>query len=126
MNSVDFNEPAERARYTYRKNPMYDRSFQVLKWDEGFGEYVPFGDYTSVDESEAFDLLEKKVINLISALNERTNLVELGDQTGVKTYFHVSPVKSGDGKSKVIFYTNAGEGISKENAVFTFEGEIDE
>ncbi len=127
MNSIDdFNEPAVRPKYTYRQNPMYERSFQILRWDGEFNEYVPFGEYTVVDISEDHELSEKRVINLVSALNERRKLVDLGSETKSRTYFHAVPGKDEDGKSKVVFYTNTGEGISKENAVITFEGDIND
>ncbi len=126
MTNTDFNEPAERARYTYRQNPLYEKSFQVLKWDEGFNEYVPFGEYTVVDANEKYDLSEKRVMNLISALNDRQRLLDLGEETESKTLFHVVPGKLEDGRSKVVFYTNNGEGNSIENAVFIFEGDAND
>lgn len=126
MESTDFNETASRPKYSYRRNPLYGRAFQILKWNEAFSEYVPFGEYTVVDGSEDPELSEKRVINLISALNERKRLMELGKETKSQTLFHAVPGKDSDGRSKVVFYTNSGEGVSKENAVLIFEGDIDD
>jgi hypothetical protein len=126
MDNTDFNEPADRPKYTYRLNPLYEKSFQVMKWNDEFNEYVPFGDYTVVDDKEEHELSEKRVMNLVSALNERRRLMDLSEETKSKTYFHPVQGQDDDGKSRVIFYINTGEGASKENAVFTFEGGIDD
>ncbi len=124
--AVDFNEEAVRPKYSYRRNPVYDRSFQILRWMETSNDYVAFGDYVVVDENEDLELSEKRVMNLISALNERRKLMDLGAETKSRTYYNVKQDKDEYGRSKVVFYTNTGEGVSKENAVFTFEGEVDD
>jgi hypothetical protein len=126
MDTGEFNEQGTHARYTYRQNPMYERSFQILKWDETCGEHLPFGEYTLLDDSEKFSLSEKKVINLVSALNNRRRLIDLGEEAGSRTLYRVVPGKDEKGRSRVVFYTHDGESASKENAIFIFEGDIDD
>lgn len=126
MSNTDIEEAASRPKYSSRRNPMHERSFQILRWNEEYYEYVPFGDYTVVDENEDPELSEKRVMNLISAFNERRNLMELGGEMKSRSYFHIVPGKDKSGRTKVIFYTNTEGGVSKENAVFTFEGNADD
>ncbi len=122
--NMDFNEYTGKATFTYRRNPMHERSFQILKHDENSNQLLPFGEYTVLDNSEDPAFTEKKVINLVSMLNGRKKLVDLSGETDSRLLFHVPEKNEDDPMSKVIFYTYKAEGVSRENAVFTFEGEI--
>jgi hypothetical protein len=125
MQNADFNEGAVRPQFSYRPSPVHERSFMILYWDDMAGDYRPYGDYIVLDDAEERELSEKRVINLVGALNQRRNLIDLGEETKSRTHYHVQPGKDEQGRSKVVFYTYTGEGVSRENAVFTFEGDVE-
>lgn len=80
-------------------------------------------DYTVLDKSEDIHLSERKVMNLVMRLNGATELVELGEQrTRSRMLFHVKPRPDGDPHTEIVFYTQSGQGVSRENAILTMEG----
>ena len=104
--------------YTYRQNPLYERSFLIFK------ENAPVGDYTILDEYEDRSLSEKKVMNLISRMNGSHDLIPLGEATKTRLLFHRKPKLHPGDPSEVVFYSYDGKGVSRENAILTIEGEI--
>ncbi len=122
MQTKDFNTEAAAPRYTYAKSPVHPRGFMILKYaDDMAGEPVPVGDYTVLDSSEDLALSEKKVINLISLLNGRKTLMQLGHETKARVLYRVVNEKDGDGKFNAIFYHLNQRGVSVENALFRIE-----
>lgn len=115
-NTQDFT-----GNFTYRPSPVLARSFLICRKD-GFGDVTPVGDYTVLDESEDFHLSEKKVMNLVMRLNGEKELIQLGDQTRSRLLFHVKPRPEHDPRTEIVFYTQSGRGVSKENAILTMEG----
>jgi hypothetical protein len=83
---------------------------------------VPVGDYTVLDEVEDVRLSERKVINLVMRLNGEKDLVGLGEQTRSRLLFHVKPKPENDPRTEIVFYTQSGQGVSRENAILTLEG----
>lgn len=116
QNSQEF-----QSYFTYRPNPILGRSFLICR-KERSGDVVPVGDYTVLDDSEDFHLAERKVINLVMRLNGEKNLVPLGDQTRSRMLFHVKPKPEDDPRTEIVFYSQSGQGVSKENAILTMEG----
>lgn len=112
-----------KAAFTYRPNPVLSGSYLICKKEDN-GALQPVGDYTLLDRNEDLSLTEKKVINLITLLNGGSELVPLGDQTKSRLLFHRKPKQEGDLRTEVVFYAHTGQGVSKENAIFTFEGEF--
>ena len=110
-----------QSHFTYRPSPLLERSFLICR-KERRGEVVPVGDYTVLDHSEDFHLSERKVINLVMRLNGENSLVPLGDTTKSRLLFHVKPRPEGEERTEIVFYTQSGQGISKENAILTMEG----
>lgn len=108
----------EQAIYTYRPNPLYDRSFLIFRAGE------PVGDYTVLDELEEKSIAEKKIMNLVSRMNGNTDLIPLGDLTKSRLLFHRKPKVTQDDPTEVVFYTYNGKGVSKENAILTIQGDI--
>ncbi|NCC20930.1 MAG: hypothetical protein EOM26_00540 [Alphaproteobacteria bacterium] len=125
MSNADFNEEAVRPKYAFRKDAANPKSFWILQWSDAVSDYAPFGEYVVVDAEESENLSEKRVANLVGALNEKRRLEDLSDETKSRTLYHVTPEKDADGRSKVVFRTFTGEGVSKENALFTFEGDVE-
>jgi hypothetical protein len=116
QNTQDF-----QTYFTYRPNPLLARSFLICR-KERSGNVVPVGDYTVLDAHEDFSLSEKKVINLVMRLNGESNLVALGGQTRSRMLFHIKPRPEDDPRTEIVFYTQSGHGVSKENAILTMEG----
>jgi hypothetical protein len=110
--------------FTYQPSPVLGGSFLILRREQG-GNLVPIGDYTVLDRDEPQDLSEKKVMNLVSSLNGREDLIRLGDQTKSRMLFHIKPRQPEDMRAQMVFYTYDGKGISRENAILTLEGEFD-
>lgn len=83
--------------------------------------YEPVGDYVLVDLSEAADITEKKLINLIGIMNGRQNLVDFTNLTGQRILFTIVPEAPETNREKIVFRTYDGSGVSRENAVLTLE-----
>lgn len=110
-----------QGNFTYRPNPILARSFLICRKEQN-GEVTPVGDYTVLDNHEDLNLSEKKVMNLVMRLNGETDLVALGEQTRSRTLFHVKPRPEHDPRTEIVFYTQSGHGVSRENAILTMEG----
>jgi hypothetical protein len=119
MKTNDFNVEAKTPRYGYMPSPVHPRAFQILKYNES--EPRPVGDYTVLDSSEDLSFSEKKVMNLVSLLNGRKHLVQLGHETGTRVLYHIVSECDDDGKSRVLFYQLGNEGVSVENALLRME-----
>lgn len=109
-----------KGTFIYRQSPVLSRSWMIYRKDLG-GDLTPVGDYTVLDREEREDISEKKVINLISLLNDNDEMILLGDQTQSRLLFHRKPKLDARDPDQVIFYTYAGEGVSRENAILTLE-----
>ena len=114
-----FNDKGEKPQFIYKRNPLVENSFQIFMMIEEKGEYEPVGDYTVIDMDEDFELSEKKVMNVISILNGKDNLIELGNLTKTRVLFNIVPKKFEDDPTKIIFRNHDGKGTSEENAVLT-------
>ncbi len=120
---MKFNDTGEKPQFMYKQAASADSSFEILmfrpKGETGQGEYEVVGDYTVIDETEDFSLSEKKVKNVISLLNGKDDLAELGNLTKTRVLFSIVPKKSDGDPTKIIFRNHDGEGTSEENAVLT-------
>lgn len=125
MTLNDFNTITAKQPYTYRRNPLHEASFLLLKQNEGTGAYVPVGDYTVLDRSENAELSEKKVMNIVSMLNGKDDLIDLGGEMNSRLLYHPTPRTSADERTKIVFYSWEGKGVSKENALLTIEEDFD-
>lgn len=120
MTQTHFNAEAAAPRYAYRKSPVHPRGFQILKL-AGMDDPVPVGDYTVLDAREETSLSEKKVMNLVSLLNGRKHLMELGHETNCRVLYHIVAERDEDDRQRVLFYTLGHEGVSVENALLRLE-----
>lgn len=122
MNSADFNIEAATPRYTYTRSPVHERAFMILKYPaEGLNEPVAVGDYTVLDGAEDPALSEKKVMNIVTLLNGRKQLMQLGHETNSRILYRIVSDFDDDGKMRVIFYHLGQEGVSIENALLRIE-----
>lgn len=116
-----FNNKGEKPQFMYKRNPLVENSFQIFMYREEKANYEPVGDYTVIDMDEDSALSEKKVINVISLLNGKEDLMELGNLTKTRVLFTIVPKKNPDDPTKIIFRNHDGKGTSEENAVLTIE-----
>lgn len=127
MNLEAFNDINATQKYTYRKNPLHDASFMLLKRLDSDDGFHPVGEYTLLDQSEDLTVTEKKVMNLVSRLNGQDKIIDLGEHIDTRMLHHKAvDAKESSDKSKVVFYTLGEEGVSKENAILTFEGGLND
>lgn len=116
-----FNNKGEKPQFMYKRNPLVENSFQIFMYREEKANYEPVGDYTVIDLDEDPTLSEKKIMNVISLLNGKEDLMELGNLTKTRVLFTIVPKKNPDDPTKIIFRNHDGKGTSEENAVLTIE-----
>lgn len=124
MRPDDFNEESEKPEFIYRNNPLVERSFQICQFKEDKGDYEPVGDYTVLDLEEEQELSEKRIMNLMVALNDKKRSIDLSSLTNTRILFNIIPRKPEDTHQKVIFRTHDGAGVSKENAILVIEKDV--
>ncbi len=129
--STDFNEnsaaKANGPQFIYKRNPLISRGFQVFMYKRNKGSYEPVGEYTVLDADESDELSEKKIINIISLLNGRKTLIDLGNLTQTRVLFNIVDKQNEDDPTTIIFRSHDGSGPSTENAVLVLEkGILDE
>lgn len=117
----NFNIESEKPQFIYKRNPLVKHAFQIFMFKEDKGDYEPVGDYTLLDMSEALDLTEKKVINIITLLNGRDNTMDLRNLTQSGFLFNMVPKVSEDDPTKIILRSKDASGTSVENAVMILE-----
>lgn len=119
LNRADFNAEGAAPRFTYSRSPVYERAFLIHKLVSG--EPVAIGDYTVLDGKEDMSLSEKKVINLVSLMNGRKKLMQLGHETNARVLYNIVSENDDEGKTRIVFYHLGAEGVSVENALLRIE-----
>ena len=66
-------------------------------------------------------MTEKHLMNLITLLNGKTNLVNLTHLTNTRLLYNIIPTAPDSDHIKIILRSHDGMGVSKENAVLTIE-----
>lgn len=126
MQTQDFNAESRAPIYAYQRSPVNERAFLIVKKPDNTNEPIPVGDYTVLDKEEDLSLSEKMVMNLISLLNGRKRLMDLGHEFNSRILYNIVNEKDEEGKTKVLFYKLEKQGVSKENALFRFECDEEE
>jgi hypothetical protein len=121
MQTQDFNVESRAPKYGYKRSPVNERAFMITKKEDEKAEAKPVGDYTVLDKEEDITLAEKKVMNLVSLLNGRKRLMQLGHETKSRVLYHILTKKDEENKAKVVFYKLENKGVSRENALFRIE-----
>jgi len=104
MQTQDFNSESRAPLYAYTRSPVNERAFLIMKKPTTSAEPIPVGDYTVLDKEEDLSLSEKKVMNLISLLNGRKRLMQLGHETNSRILYNIVSEKDEENKTKVLFY----------------------
>lgn len=122
MKTHDFNDSGRLPTYTYRRSPIGAHAYQILKFSGGLSEEAqPVGEYTVLDKDEDALLSEKKVMNVVSALNGREKLIQLGEKTKSRQLFHILNDGSDGLPMKIMFSSYDGTGVSVESALLMME-----
>ncbi len=109
----------ERTRFISKPNPLVERGYQVFEYNIEKSDYEHVGDYVLIDKSEKRSITEKKVINLMTLLNGKEDLIDLADLTKKRVLFTLVPEAEESLETRIIFKDYDGKGISKDNAIFT-------
>jgi len=123
MQRQDFNAEGSLPLFGFQRSPVNERAFLIVKKQTDTSEAVPVGDYTILDRNEDVTLAEKKVTNLVSLLNGRKRLMELGHETKSRILYQIVSEKDEDNKTKVLFYELKQQGVSQENALFRLDAQ---
>ncbi len=111
------------GQFSYQQNPFLSRSFMIMRKDAR-GEMVPVGDYTVLDWDEDLALSERKVMNLVSLLNGKHDLIDLQNQTDGRLLFHKKDLGAESAAQEIVFFKYKGSGVSRENALLTFKEKV--
>ena len=122
MKMDDFNAESKESRYAYVPSPVQERAFMIVR-AHGQKQPTPVGDYTVLDPAEDPKLSEKKVMNLVSLLNGRKRLMDLGHETKTRVLYKIVSERDEENKAKVLFYNLGESGVSVENALFRIEAD---
>lgn len=126
----DFNEKSSgieaetearepQLRFSYKPNPMVERAYQIFEHYDYKIEPEHVGDYVLINKDEDREVTEKKIINLVTLLNGKRDLIDLSDLTNTRVLFTIVPEAQAGDHRKIIFKDYDGSGVSKDNAVFT-------
>lgn len=120
MKNNEFNETTKFTRYSYTRSPVNERAFMILLREEADEAGEPVGDYTVLDKDEDLALSEKKVMNIVTMLNEKPGKVIRVEDESAEGLMHYQVIGEPDAENdlKVMFYIQKGEGVSVENALF--------
>ncbi len=109
----------ERTRFIHKPNPLVERAYQIFEYNADKGSYDAIGEYILLNKEEPRDITEKKVINLMSILNKKDELIDLSSLTNKRVLFTLVPEAQAGDQTKMIFKDYDGSGVSKDNAVLT-------
>jgi hypothetical protein len=128
MGLKTFNEESDKPKFIYRHNPLAPHSWHILYYEDDARGYQPVGEYVLIDTSEPIEITEKRLVNVVEILNHRDHrLVDFKKLTNQRVLFTMVPKTPESDVTKIVLRTHDGAGVSKENAVITFEkGVFDE
>jgi hypothetical protein len=128
MSLKNFNEESEKPKFIYRPNQLVPHSWHILYYEEDKKAYEPVGEYTLIETDEPIEITEKKLFNVVAILNHKDyRLLDFNKLTNQRVLFTMVPKTPESNVTKVVLRTYDGNGVSKENAVITFEkGVFDE
>ncbi len=109
----------ERTRFIHKPNPIIDRAYQIFEYNFTKGSYEHAGDYVLLKKDEAREITEKKLINLMTLLNGKDDLIDLSNLTKTRLLYSIVPEAQNNDQIKIIIKDYDGSGVSKDNAVFT-------
>ncbi len=111
----------ERTRFIHKQNPLVERSYQIFEYDFTKGDYEHAGDYVLLKKDEPREVTEKKLINLMTLLNGKDDLIDISNLTNARVLFTVIPEAQSGEQTKIILKDYDGSSVSEDNAVFTIK-----
>jgi hypothetical protein len=108
-----------RTRFVHKPNPLVERSYQIFEYNIKKSNYEPVGEYVLLNKDEDPEITEKTVINIITLLNGKHDLIDLTNLTTTRLLYNVVPEAQSGDQTKIILKDYDGSGVSKDNAVFT-------
>lgn len=125
MTFSDFNHSGTGQSYSYRRNPVHEHSFLIIRKNEAKKKYEPIGDYTVLDAEENPALSEKTVMNLVALLNGREeDVIDLSRETDKRLLYYRAPKREDSNRTHIVFYVLGEKGVSTENAVLSIDEEL--
>lgn len=121
MSLKSFNEESGKPWFTYKKNPLVPHGWQIFEFKPEKDNYEPVGDYVVIDTDEPIDITEKRLMNLVGILNDKTSYIDFKTLTNTRILYTIIEDTPEANRHKVVFRTYDGQGVSKENAVLTIE-----
>ncbi len=121
MSIKDFKEESERPEFITRPSPVTARSYQICQFKENKGDYEPVGSYTVLELTEAKELTESRLVNLMALMNGRKRTLNLSNLTKARILYTIVPDSPDETDHKVIFRSHDGAGTSIENAIMVIE-----
>ncbi len=118
---LEFNTQTEKPRFIYKHNPLVDHAFQIFEFKYLKEDYEPVGEYTVLQSDEDAELSEKKMMNIISLLNGKEDMIDLSSAVNTRLLFSLVPRTDEKTPTKVMFRTYDGVGVSTENALLSLE-----
>ncbi|MCB1562904.1 MAG: hypothetical protein KDJ75_04950 [Alphaproteobacteria bacterium] len=100
---------------------MVENAFQIFEFKDDKENYEPVGDYTLIDTSEDPELTEKNVMNLVSRLNGRKELINVSNLTSGQLLYNIVDDTEESEKVTIMLRSHDKKGVSKENAVIKIE-----
>ncbi|MGN7437027.1 MAG: hypothetical protein ACTHOO_00180 [Alcanivorax sp.] len=109
----------ERTRFVHKPNPLVERDYQIFEYKIEKGDYEHVGDYVLLNKEEPREVTDKKVMNILTLLNGKDDLIDLSSLTKTRLLYTIVPEAQAGDQTKIILKDYDGSGVSKDNAIFT-------
>lgn len=109
------------THYLYKHSPIQNGAFQIFMMDREAQSETLCGEYIVLDYNEDHEITEKKLMNLISLLNGRDELINLSAEIDGHLLYERLPDLPG-GTHRVLFRMQDERGEIIENALLTYTG----
>ncbi len=109
----------ERTRFLHKPNPLIERDYQIFEYNVEKGDYEHVGDYVLLNKDEPREITDKKVMNIITMINGKDDLIDLSNLTTTRLLYTIVPEAQAGNQTKIILKDYDGSGVSKDNAIFT-------
>lgn len=119
-----FNERVRVHKYGYRRNPLIERGFDIIKHIDGSTKTEIIGSYMPLRKDEALSSAERKVMNLVNTLNGE-EFVPMNDDAGDHMLYEISDTSQDFEANKghtphYILRALQETGVSIPNAIIAF------
>jgi len=109
----------ERTRFVHKPNPLIERDYQIFEYIVEKSDYEHVGDYVLLNKDEPREITDKKIMNIITMINGKDDLIDLSNLTTTRLLYTIVPEAQAGDQTKIILKDYDGSGVSKDNAIFT-------